>query len=78
MKLKKIVLTNLPYVFIAVFATKLGQTWRYADGADLSDKILHGKSEPPEEKTSVIDKLRAPLTKTEPSDRKPGRSEISL
>ena len=32
---------NLPYVFIALFATKLGQAARLAPGADFSQKSLH-------------------------------------
>ena len=39
--LKKLLLPNIPYVFIALFATKLGQAWRLADGADASQKLLH-------------------------------------
>lgn len=38
---KKLILPNIPYVFIALFATKLGQAWRLAEGADLSERILH-------------------------------------
>lgn len=38
---KKLLLPNLPYVFIALFATKLGQAARLAPGADLSQKALH-------------------------------------
>ena len=38
---KKLILPNVPYVFIALFATKLGQAWRLAEGADLSERILH-------------------------------------
>ncbi len=38
---KKLILTNLPYLFIAVFATKIGQAWRLADGAGFSAKMLH-------------------------------------
>ena len=36
MRLKKWILPNLPYVGIALFATKLGQTMRIAPGADFS------------------------------------------
>lgn len=39
--LKKLLLPNIPYVFIALFATKLGQAWRLAVGADTSQKLLH-------------------------------------
>ena len=38
---KKIILPNIPYVVIALFATKLGQSFRLASGADLSGKLLH-------------------------------------
>ena len=38
---KKIILPNLPYLFIALFATKLPQAWRLAAGADASEKLLH-------------------------------------
>ncbi len=37
---KKLVLTNIPYAFIALLATKLGQAWRFAPGVDSSGKVL--------------------------------------
>ena len=37
---KKLLLPNLPYVFIALFATKLGQAARLSPGADFSAKAL--------------------------------------
>ena len=39
-KLKKFILPNIPYVFIGLLATKLGQAWRLAPGADFSAKVL--------------------------------------
>ena len=39
-KRKKIILSSVPYVFVALFATKLGLAWRLADGADASEKAL--------------------------------------
>ena len=39
--IKKLVLPNIPYVFIALFATKLGQAARLAPGTDFSGKALH-------------------------------------
>ena len=39
--LKKRLLPNLPYVFIGIYATKLGQMFRPSPGADLSSKLLH-------------------------------------
>ena len=41
-KIKKVVLTNLPYVIIALFATKLGLAWRLAEGVTFRDKIANG------------------------------------
>lgn len=38
---KKIILPNIPYVVIALLATKLGQAFRLAPGVDLSGKLLH-------------------------------------
>ena len=40
-KTKKLFLMNLPYLFVALFATKFGQAWRLAAGADASKKLLH-------------------------------------
>ena len=40
MNVKKLVLTNLPYVLIGLVCTNLGEAWRMADGADASEKIL--------------------------------------
>ena len=39
--LKKTIISSVPYVFIALFATKFGQTWRLADGITVSEKFLH-------------------------------------
>ena len=41
LNIKKFLLPNIPYVFIALFATKLGQAWRLAPGTDFSRKALH-------------------------------------
>ena len=38
--LKKYVLPNLPYLFVGLYATKLGEAWRLAPGADASAKML--------------------------------------
>ena len=40
-RLKKLLILNLPYVFIGLYATKLGEAWHLADGADMSGKLLH-------------------------------------
>ena len=39
-KTKKIILSSVPYLFAALFATKLGLAWRLAEGADASEKAL--------------------------------------
>ena len=41
LNIKKFLLPNIPYVFIALFATKLGQAWRLAPSTDFSGKALH-------------------------------------
>ena len=41
LNIKKFLLPNIPYVFIALFATKPGQAWRLAPGTDFSGKALH-------------------------------------
>ena len=40
LNIKKFLLPNIPYVFIALFATKPGQAWRLAPGMDFSGKAL--------------------------------------
>ena len=39
--IKKVILPNIPYVFIALLATKLGQAARLAPGFDFSSKAIH-------------------------------------
>jgi type IV secretion system protein VirD4 len=39
--IKKIILSNIPYVFIALLTTKLGQAARLAPGFDFSSKAIH-------------------------------------
>ena len=39
--IKKLIIPNIPYVFIALLTTKLGQGWRLAVGGDFSAKVLH-------------------------------------
>ena len=40
LNLKKLVLLNLPYLLLGLFATNLGEAWRLAVGADASAKLL--------------------------------------
>ncbi len=40
-KLKKTIILHIPYFFIGLFATKLGQMWRLTDGTELGEKIMN-------------------------------------
>lgn len=40
-KLKKPIILNIPYLFLALFFTKVSQAWRYSVGFDLGQKILN-------------------------------------
>ena len=39
--IKKLILPNLPYFLIGLYASKLGEAWRMAEGAELSDKFMN-------------------------------------
>ena len=39
-KLKKLLILNVPYILMGLFATNLGEAWRLAEGADVSAKLL--------------------------------------
>ena len=39
--LKKTIIMHIPYFFIGLFATKLGQMWRFTSGVELGEKILN-------------------------------------
>ena len=38
--IKKLVLLNLPYILVGLFATNFGEAWRLTQGADASEKFL--------------------------------------
>ena len=60
-KLKKTLISNVPYVFIALFTTKLGQAWRLTSGDELGEKILNlGKG--------FISAMESPLPSFQPFD----------
>ena len=40
-KLKKQLILNLPYLILGLYATKISEAWRLAEGADASTKFLH-------------------------------------
>ena len=39
-KMKKLLILNIPYIILGLFATNLGEAWRLAEGADMSAKLL--------------------------------------
>ncbi len=39
--IKKKIIKSLPYIFIGLYATKLGQMWRLTDGTELGERILN-------------------------------------
>ena len=59
--IKKLVIPNIPYFMIGLYATKLGEAWRLSAGADASEKLLH-----------IVDGLAAafqvPLPSLHPAD----------
>lgn len=40
-KIKKLLILNTPYLFLALLFTKVSQAWRYAAGYEIADKILN-------------------------------------
>ena len=40
-KTKKLLILNLPYVLIGLFATNLGEAWRITQGSNMSEKLLN-------------------------------------
>ncbi len=37
--IKKLILLNMPYILLGLFATNFGEAWRMAQGADASEKV---------------------------------------
>lgn len=58
---KNILIPNIPYLFIALFATKIGQAVRLAPGTDFSGKALHMME-------GVRDAFASPTPSFHPSD----------
>ena len=38
--IKKLLILNIPYLLVGLFATNLGEAWRLAEGADMAAKLL--------------------------------------
>mgnify|MGYP000444043717 CR=1 FL=1 len=60
-KWKKILIPNIPYLYIALFSTKLGQAVRMANGTDIRGKALHMKE-------AVLDAFASPMPSFHPAD----------
>ena len=58
---KKILIPNIPYLFIALFATKIGQAVRLAPGTDFSGKALHMME-------GIQDAFASPMPSFHPAD----------
>ena len=39
--IKKLLILNIPYILLGLFATNLGEAWRLAEGADMSAKLMY-------------------------------------
>ena len=39
-KQKRVIISSVPYALIGLFATKLGQAWRFTSGDELGTRIL--------------------------------------
>lgn len=58
---KKRLLLNLPYGLIGLYATKMGQAWRMAEGTTASDKLMHLND-------GLSEAFRSPWPSLRPSD----------
>ena len=58
---KKLLIPNIPYFFIALFATKIGQAIRLAPGVDFSGKALHMME-------GIRDAFASPMPSFHPAD----------
>ena len=60
-KLKKLIILNIPYFIFGLLATNLGEAWRLAEGANASEKLLHGIQ-------GLTAALQSPLPSFQPFD----------
>ena len=60
-KLIKLIILNIPYVIFGLLATNLGEAWRLAEGANASEKLLHGIQ-------GLTAALQSPLPSFQPFD----------
>ena len=60
-KLKKTIISSVPYAFIGLFATKLGQAWRLTSGDELGTRIL-------ELRNGFLEAMQSPMPSFYPLD----------
>ena len=60
-KTKKLLILNIPYVLIGLFATNLGEAWRITQGTNMSEKLLNIM-------TGLGNALQNPLPSLYPTD----------
>lgn len=60
-KQKKVIISSVPYVFIGLFATKLGQAWRLTSGDELGERILDLGN-------GILEAMQSPLPSFYPFD----------
>jgi type IV secretion system protein VirD4 len=60
-KTKKLLILNIPYVLIGLFATNLGEAWRITQGSNMSEKLLNIM-------TGLGNALQNPLPSLYPTD----------
>ena len=60
-KLKKTIISSVPYAFIGLFATKLGQAWRFTSGDELGERILDLGN-------GILEAMQSPLPSFYPFD----------
>lgn len=60
-KTMKLLILNLPYILIGLFATNLAEAWRMAEGVDMSVKVLHFM-------TTLVIAFQNPLPSIYPTD----------
>lgn len=52
--IKKLLILNLPYILMGLFATNFGEAWRMAQGADASQKALWSDTIKPHTQGAII------------------------
>ena len=60
-KQKRVIISSVPYAFIGLFATKLGQAWRLTSGDELGERILDLGN-------GILEAMQSPLPSFYPFD----------